>query len=204
MLLEDSLILLDALPEAYVRLGSDLRIMFINQAAQVLLRKTQAELLGKTLPEVAPLNSGAHLQDVCHRTMAQHSTVRFEHYSEPEHRWYVITVTPVSGSGIIVQFSDITDRKTMEDALRQSEEKFSKVFHSSPAPMCLVDIDRNARFLEVNEAFERITGYRRDEIIGHTSTELGLYKDLRDLQESRRRLLTEGGYRNVEFRFCKK
>ena len=92
----------------------------------------------------------------------------------------------------------------MEDALRKSEEKFSKAFQSSPAPMCIVDIEKNASFMEVNEAFERITGYRRDEAIGHTTTELGLYDDLHDLEESRRRLLMDGGYRNLEIRFRKK
>jgi len=70
--------------------------------------------------------------------------------------------------------------------------------------MCLVDIDDNACFLEVNDAFERITGYRRDETIGRTSTELGLYENFRDLEQSRRRLLTEGGYRNLEVPFRKK
>ena len=70
--------------------------------------------------------------------------------------------------------------------------------------MCIVDIEKNGSFVEVNAAFERITGYQRSEVIGHTTTELGLYNDLRDLEESRRRLLADGGYRNLEIRFRKK
>ena len=59
--------------------------------------------------------------------------------------------------------------------------------------MCIVNVDQNARFLELNTAFEDITGYRRNEVIGRTSTELRLYWDPWDLARSREKLLTEGG-----------
>jgi PAS domain S-box-containing protein len=127
-----------------------------------------------------------------------------EHYSESRDRWYAVTVLPDSSGGIVVRFADITDRKLMENALRKSEEKFSKAFRSSPAAMCIVDVDRNGTFLEVNETFERITGFQRDEIIGRTSTELALYADSEDPREHRKRFLAEGGYRNLEVRFRKK
>jgi len=180
--LENSLIVLDTVPEAYARFDSEFRLMFVNQAAQTLLGKTRFDLLGKTLTGVYPVSPVMLLQEGCRRAMAEHRTVGLEHYSEPWRRWYAITAIPDSSGGIVVEFSDITNRRLMEDALRKSEEKFSKVFQSSPAPMCLVDIDKNACFLEVNDAFERITGYRRNETIGHTSTELGLYEDSRDLE----------------------
>jgi PAS domain S-box-containing protein len=203
-LLENSLIVLDAVTEAYARFDSELRLTFVNLSAQTLLGKTRVDLLGKTLSDVYSMSPVMPLQESCRRAMAENRTVRLEHYSEPCRRWYVITAIPESSGGIVVQFSDITDRKLMEDSLRKSKEKFRKVFQSSPVPMCLVDVDKNACFLEVNDAFERITGYRRNETIGHTSTELGLYEDSRDLEESRRQLLLEGGYRNREVRFRNK
>ena len=136
--------------------------------------------------------------------MTERVVVELEQYSESRYRWYAVTILPDSNGGIVVRFSDVADRKFIENALRKSEEKFSKAFRSSPAAMCIVDVDRNGTFLEVNETFERITGFQRDEIIGRTSTELGLYADLQDLPEHRKRLLAEGGYRNLEVRFRKK
>ena len=88
--------------------------------------------------------------------------------------------------------------------MRESEEKFAKAFRSSPVPMAIVDIDKDSSFLEVNESFERVTGFQHEEIIGRTIPELGLYSDLRELIESRKRLLADGGYRNLEFHFRKK
>lgn len=196
--LDNSLVVLGTVTEGYVRFDSEFRFTFVNQAAQTLLGKSLAELLGKAVSEVCPVSTGRRLQESCRRAMAEHSAIGLEYYSEPRRRWYMITAIPDSTGSIVVQLSDITDRKLTEDALRKSEEKFSKVFQSNPAPMCIVDVDKNACFLEVNDAFERITCYRRDETIGRTSTDLGLYDDARALEESRRRLITEGGYRNLE------
>ena len=62
--LEASLITLDSLPDAYVRLDSEFRCKYVNQAAQLLLDKTEVKLLGKKLWEVYPENAGKLLENV--------------------------------------------------------------------------------------------------------------------------------------------
>jgi len=65
----------------------------------------------------------------------------------------------------LVSFWDITERKQVEEALRQSEEKYRSlvnhvsfgIFRSTPGP--------RGRFLEVNPAMERITGYSKEELL---------------------------------------
>jgi PAS domain S-box-containing protein len=69
---------------------------------------------------------------------------------------------------------DITEQKRAEEALRRSEERFSKAFHSSPAALSITMLD-NGRLLEVNDAFLRMTGFTRDEVIGRSTRELGLW-----------------------------
>ena len=71
---------------------------------------------------------------------------------------------------------DITDRKRVEDALRRSEEKYAKVFQAAPAGFIIATLE-GARILDVNEEFERICGYRRDELIDHSALEIGLWVD---------------------------
>jgi PAS domain S-box-containing protein len=68
---------------------------------------------------------------------------------------------------------DISDQKRIEEALRLSEERFSKAFRSSPDALMLARA--NGVIFEVNEGFERIFGYTRDEAIGSTAGELGLF-----------------------------
>lgn len=73
---------------------------------------------------------------------------------------------------------DVTEQKRAESALRSSEEKFAKAFRSSPMEMVITTLTEG-RFLEVNEAFERNTGYSRDEVLGRTAIEMGMWPDPR-------------------------
>jgi PAS domain S-box-containing protein len=59
-------------------------------------------------------------------------------------------------------------------ALSASEKKFSRAFRSSPDALTISSLD-DGRFIEVNDAFERISGHRREAAIGRTSRELGLW-----------------------------
>ncbi len=73
----------------------------------------------------------------------------------------------VGGIGI-----DATDQICAEEALKESEELFSKTFHANPAPMAINTLD--GMFIDVNESYEKLTGYSRDELIGSISKDLNL------------------------------
>jgi PAS domain S-box-containing protein len=66
--------------------------------------------------------------------------------------------------------------KAAYDELRLSEERFSKAFHDSPMPQALQTL-RAQRFLDVNDAFLRMTGFSREEVVGRTPFELHLCLD---------------------------
>lgn len=99
---------------------------------------------------------------------------------------------------------DITEKKNMERALRQSEEKFRTIFVSSPVALGISDIDDENRIVDVNSSWERATGYQRHEAIGFSAVELGILTDPRLLEESARRVREEGRFRDVEFTYRKK
>jgi two-component system, sensor histidine kinase and response regulator len=69
---------------------------------------------------------------------------------------------------------EVQARRTTEAALRRSEERFTKIFAYSPAGIAL---SRRADgcYLEVNDTYARLTGYSRNELIGRTSIDLGLF-----------------------------
>jgi PAS domain S-box-containing protein len=92
---------------------------------------------------------------------------------------------------------NITERKRSEEALKKSEEKFSKVFRLSPMAITLTSV-KDHRYLDVNEAFERITGWRRDQVIGRTPFDIGLWVNPAERVELAKRILTEGCLRNLE------
>ncbi len=78
-------------------------------------------------------------------------------------------------------------RAAYEEELRQSEERFNKAFRSCPEGMSISRLS-DGHFIEVNESFVRLCGYAREEIIGHSSFELGLWSDLDDRESIRRAL----------------
>jgi PAS domain S-box-containing protein/putative nucleotidyltransferase with HDIG domain len=92
---------------------------------------------------------------------------------------------------------DIAERKRAEESLRKSEEKFTKAFRASPT---IVVITRagDGCFIEVNESFEKIMGYTREEALGHTSLELGLFVNPAERERLVPILLANGRLRNQE------
>ena len=92
----------------------------------------------------------------------------------------------------LVTLHDVTARRQAEEALRLSEEKFNKAFQSSPVAMCISD--RTTRYyLDVNDAFARLTGYAREDLVGHTARDFQLWIDLRE-RERVMRLTDDQGY----------
>lgn len=74
--------------------------------------------------------------------------------------------------GYIGHCLDITDRKRAEQALRESEEKFSKIFRDAPVLIAISDLATGV-YLDVNDKTLSVSGYSREEMIGHTAPELG-------------------------------
>lgn len=75
----------------------------------------------------------------------------------------------ISMVGVITNISEV---KRVEEALRASEQKFSRAFSHAPLLMSISDI-QTGRYLDVNNRFCEVSGFSRDEAIGRTSIELG-------------------------------
>ena len=95
---------------------------------------------------------------------------------------------------------DITERKQVEEALKKSEEKFSKAFRQSPLGFTITSTNDH-RYIEINETFERITGWSRAEIIGRSALDVGIWLDRNKRNEFIKRLLAEGSVRDIEVSF---
>jgi PAS domain S-box-containing protein len=103
-----------------------------------------------------------------------------------------------SVAGGVVVFRDVTEQKKVADRLRQSEEMFSVAFHQSPNPLVIGELE-DGRYIEVNEAFLRIVGKSREEVIGRLPLEMGLWRDSESRREMIAKLKREGSIRDYEF-----
>ncbi|MEP6704600.1 MAG: PAS domain S-box protein, partial [Acidobacteriota bacterium] len=85
-------------------------------------------------------------------------------------------------------------------ALRESQERFAKAFNSGPLVFTLSSL-KDGRLVEVNDTFVRVTGYSREEALGKTSVELGLWKNTGDREVEMDFVRTVGQVRDLEYTF---
>jgi len=103
----------------------------------------------------------------------------------------------LTGERYLAVIIDVTQRKKAEEALRASEEKFYRAFHFSPDAVSL-SLAVDGRFLEINEGFSRILGFSREEVLGRTSFEIGIWPDPGERERVMRQLLADDTISNVE------
>lgn len=97
----------------------------------------------------------------------------------------------------VATVQDITNRKRAEEALRISEEKFSKMFHSNPVALFILS-EKDQKIIDLNKIFEELTGYSAKEAIGKTSIELGIRRDSLERQKYIETLVKTGHVHLVE------
>jgi PAS domain S-box-containing protein len=102
-------------------------------------------------------------------------------------------------TGLLGTCLDVTERRLEEERQRQAEERFEKAFRASPAAISISTLEEG-RFLDVNDAFLRLTERPRAEIIGHTSLELGVWVSEDERRAFAEALMRDGSVRRARIR----
>lgn len=195
---EKMVTILESMTDGFYAMDRDLQFTYINRAAEIAFGKSRNELLGKKMTEVFQANDTALLY--CNEVIRENRSLAFEIFSEAlGGKWLEMSAYPIE-AGVTCYFRDITSRKTAEETLRQSEERFSKAFHGGPIIMVMATMEEG-RYIDVNEAFCSSTGYTREEIIGHTSKELDFFAESDKRQRLKNMLKEQSGTENEEFDF---
>ena len=104
---------------------------------------------------------------------------------------------------LIVIYDDITKRKQAEAALLESQELFSRAFHTSPAA-CAIAAPEDGRHYDVNEGWMELLGYTREEALANSALTLGIWADPKERRRFVGLLEEHGSHKAFETVFCRK
>jgi PAS domain S-box-containing protein len=182
---------------------TDGRIFDINKEFERSFGYSRDEVIGRTSIDIGIwldvrdrdevvrlVRTGGKVKDLELRLRAKNGNII-------THRVFAETIEMDNEPYLLSTFEDITERRKAEDARKKSEEMFSKFFMLAPAGICVSTLNEG-RIFDVNIEYERLTGYSRDELIGHTTIDLGVWADPRDREQLVRLIQTEGKVKDLE------
>jgi diguanylate cyclase (GGDEF)-like protein/PAS domain S-box-containing protein len=170
-------------------IGLDGAITSWNPGAERLMGYTSEEILGTNVAILVPpghegevrQNLGS-IRDGC--AIGPYDTVLWR--KDGSGIDVSLTLSPIRNSdgevvGAAAIARDISKVKAAAEALRQSEERYRTVFQTSPDGI-IVSRKSDGVILEVNQSFLDFAGFERDEVIGRTVLQLGLWANDSDMR----------------------
>jgi PAS domain S-box-containing protein len=169
---------LDSVSEGFILLDREWRFVFANPAAEGFMRRERADVLGRTLWECFPAALDRRFGIEYRRAVSENMPVQFEEfYPEPLNAWFEVRAYP-SPEGLSIFFRDVTARWATGEALLQSERRYRALFENMSEGFALHEIilrdgvPCDYRFLDVNPAFEALTGLKRSDVVGRSVGEV--------------------------------
>jgi PAS domain S-box-containing protein len=200
--------LLDSAGDSIFLLDQDGRIVYANETACRFHGYSRDELLSMNIREINDPDDASRVENQIGEVFDNAAVV-----FEAVHRGKNGTLLPIEVSArslvlgdkryILSITRDIAERKRVEAALKNSEEKFRKAFYTSPDA---ININRlvDGKYVSINRGFTQSMGYDESEIIGKSSLELNIWADPEDRKRLVEGLAANGEVRNLEARFLRK
>jgi PAS domain S-box-containing protein len=190
--------LLESIEDGFVAFDAQWRFVYLNRNAERLLRRRGESLLGKVLWEEYPELAETRSARIHRRVMEQRVAGQSEEYYQPLARWFEARSFPAPDGGIFVFFSNITERKLAEAALRRSEERWRSLANAMPQFVWISRSYGDTQF--INDYWFEYTGLPRGDLSTAGWARALHPDDLTSIDEMWQEALTTGTERAFEYR----
>ena len=112
---------LEQISDGFWTFDRELRITYMNAAAEKISRRSREEQVGRVISDLFPAVRGSEYEKQLHISLAEGRPVQFEYFYEPWQRWFAHRAYPTA-SGLAVYVRDTTEEKKTEQALRRAEQ----------------------------------------------------------------------------------
>jgi len=155
----------DSISDVIWLLDADSKVIRTNESATKMWGLTYNEIIGKHCWELVH-DANQPIND-CPYQILKASKGRATADIQIGDKWIMVTVYPILDEadvllGAVHIMRDITDKVVAERAIKESENRFRSIFDQSPLGICLVGFDK--KFVKVNRAFTKLTGYSEEEL----------------------------------------
>ncbi len=181
------------------------KILFVNERSCAIFGFSDQEFLRLSIADISlnqpPYTLSEAVQHIRHAL--QEGTCHFTWRTRRKNGelfWSEVAMRSCTIAGklrVIASVRDITERKQVEDALRASETKLSKIFHHSSNGMALTEFD-SGRIVDVNTTWTQSTGISREEALGKTALDFGVWADPADRASCMQALTAASRVRDFE------
>lgn len=206
------------------------KYLYVNGTMTQHGKYSKDEFIGYTVMEKYPGIEQTEVYNVYLKCFNERVPVHMENrfvFPDGSVGWFELSFQPVP-EGIFILSIDITERKNNEEKvkklneeleqkvaertaelesriqqLKESEEKFEKAFNGSGVAIAITRMS-DASYLDINEAFATLSGYKRDELIGHTSIEIGMVLDTEKRSAALQQIRENGFIRDFEIEIINK
>ena len=194
-------------PTGYLTLTTEGRIIELNQFASKILGKEYSFLKGSWFSNFVSDDTkpifNQFLEQIFKSKTKQLCDVMLLTEIDLPMYVYLSGIVTKNTKECLVTIDDISERKKVEDALHESEEKYSKAFLSSPYLIAITSLI-DGKFIEVNDAFTSMSGFTREEALVNTGVGLNIWVDIEDREWVMSTLLDGKDVTGKEFLFKKK
>ena len=184
----------------------DGQFVFANPEFCRISGYSEAELLRMKPLEIVQEDDKEKVRTSALEMLKGKMNIPYEHRiltKEDEAKWIIETVIPINYEGrraVLGYFMDNTNCVHAHEALSITEDKFQKAFRSSPDWFVISTLE-GGFYIDVNEAFLWATGYTKEEILGKSAVEVGIWVDSQKRTEMVKILREKGIVRNLEVEF---